>query len=149
MARHDTNYLRSLFDDLRFASEEFAAFRTKRTAPDHYRQVKKFRDDYIRERRRRIREYYSHISDPLEESLLSGACRTVWKKDGDLSDGPTYFWIDPDPSLTDEEIDDIRENETLRCRSPYDCCGQQFTWSFTVHRTPVGVAFINRTAFDY
>ena len=89
------------------------------------------------------------MKDPLSFSLLSGEPRTVWLDCEDISDGPTYFWIDPDRQMTDEDIREIIEDNTYRCTSPYDCSGQQYTRSLTAHRTPAGVAFIHRTGFDY
>lgn len=102
----------------------------------------------MRKIRSLLRKYAKEHPDPLAHPL-SGGWRTIYEREpDDLSDGPTYYCIMPG-EYTDEEIDEIREDETLRCRSPFDCSGEQFTWSFHISRTPAGLACINRTGFDY
>lgn len=107
----------------------------------------------VRHIRYLLRQYNKYHPDPLGQSLRTGTQRVIWEHEKDeqpdLSDGPTYYWIDPDTSMSDEDIEEIRRDESYRCTSPYDCCGQKFTWSFHWQRTPAGIVFINRTSYDY
>ena len=151
MTRSEKIEIRNLFDELHFICSLYKTYATLELSAEERAAIDKIRADRIRSLRRKIRTFYQYHPDPLGKSLLTGTRRVIWKHDGDedISDGPTYFWIDPDTSLTDDEIDEIRQDESFRCTSPYDCCGQQFTWAFSANRTPAGIAFINRTGFDY
>ena len=154
--RYELEQIRSAYKSLLKLHNDIFKFieeNAKADASEIMKYERAERRDMVRHIRHLVRQYVKYHPDPLEESLRSGTQRVIWEHDKDetpdLSDGPTYYWIDPDINMSDDEIEEIRQCESYRCTSPYDCCGQKFTWSFHARRTPVGIAFINRTSFDY
>lgn len=94
--------------------------------------------------------YRRKFMDPLGKPLTK-AWRTRFDDDGE---GGTDYCIvpeDPEHPMTDEEIAQYLYDSPVYCgrvRSPYDCSGERFTWSWSYTHTPSGVALIHRWGID-
>ena len=81
-------------------------------------------------------------SSLLEESRL--ACR-----DEDWETCFEFGFLSKRTDLTDEEIEEMVEDMTIRIYSPYDCTGKRFTRWITTHRNPSGlVSYIHEMGLD-
>lgn len=154
--RHEIEQIRSAYRHLRTLDTDvfpFVAANSRLPADQIAAWQEMTRRDAVKEVRKLLRQYDRCHPDPIAQSLRTGTRRVIWEhskdEEPDMSDGPTYYWIDSDVSMSDDDCEEIRQDESYRCCSPYDCCGQQFTWSFHWNRTPVGIVFVNRTSYDY
>lgn len=60
-----------------------------------------------------------------------------------------YGFISKRTDLTDDEIEEWVDDNTIRIYSPYDCTGQIFTRWIETHRNPNGLAsFVHHMGLD-
>lgn len=102
--------------------------------------VKKFLKDEYKKSNRRPR-------DVLDNSLLEES-RLAYPDD-DWETCIEFGYLSNRTDLTDEEIEEICDDMTLRIYSLYDCTGLRFTRWITTHRNPSGlVSFVHYMGLD-
>ena len=85
--------------------------------------------------------------DVLDNSLLEES-RLAYP-DEDWETCIEFGFLSKRTDLTDEEIEELVEDMTLRIYSPYDCTGKRFTRWITTHRNPSGlVSYVHEMGLD-
>ena len=148
MTTHAKDHIRSLFTNLEYHHNLLKIYLPKAKTTEERNHMIDLYNEWVRTDRKQIHDFYEHHTDPLKDSLLTGARRRVSNGD-DMCNAYTEFWIDPDTSMSDEDAREICEDERIDFSSPYDCTGYLFTSRISYNRTPAGVAFVHVLHYDY